>query len=157
MKKKPYQFLDETAEQNLSITLDKNVAKPKIKNWKSAEDVVIEYEIQKGWRAEKVSNCGYDIKSTRAGEERHIEVKSKDGKGKIFGWTELSANETKQFWLDPDYWVYLVEGNSADLNAPIEIVELDWAQLKQIAKQLEVVRFLKLGKLTRTSFDRRLK
>lgn len=119
-------------------------------SWKIAEDKVINYEEKRGWKAIKVENCGYDILSVKENQERHIEVKSKLGTGKRFGWTELTANETRQFRIDPDYFVYLVEGESTEIDTPFTIIELDKSKLESIMKEYTIVRFTKLGGLQRT-------
>ena len=96
-----------------------------------------------------MEKCGYDILSTNGSEERHIEVKSKLGSRKKFGWTALTANETKQFRIDPDYFVCLVEGESIEEGAPFAILELDKEKLNSIASEYAIVRFNRLGGLKR--------
>ncbi|WP_400190746.1 protein NO VEIN domain-containing protein [Hymenobacter sp. B81] len=129
--------------------LEDNAAQVKKQSWQLAEERVIAYEAKRGWRAMKVEKCGYDVLSIKGTQERHIEVKSKLGTGKKFGWTELTANEARQFRTDPDYFLYLVEGPSLEPDAPLIILELNKAKLDAIAQELTVVRFTKLGALPR--------
>ena len=129
--------------------LEEVVAKATKQNWEIAEEKVIYYEEKRGWKAKKVEKCGYDILSVNGTQERHIEVKSKLGSRKKFGWTALTANETKQFRIDPDYFVYLVEGESVEVGTPFIIIELDKEKLESIASEYAIVRFNKLGGLKR--------
>ena len=131
------------------VILEQILTKVKKENWRIAEEKVIAYEANRGWTAEKVENCGYDILSIKGGQQRHIEVKSKLGTKKKFGWTELTANETKQFRADPDYFLYLVEGESVEPNDPFIIIELDKGKLEKIAQEYIIVRFTKLGSIER--------
>lgn len=132
------------------VILEQILTGVKKENWRIAEEKVIAYEAKRGWIAEKVENCGYDILSIKGGQQRHIEVKSKLGTNKKFGWTDLTANETKQFRADPDYFLYLVEGESVEPGDPFAIIELDKEKLEKVAQEYIIVRFTKLGSIDRT-------
>ncbi|RYE90857.1 MAG: DUF3883 domain-containing protein [Cytophagaceae bacterium] len=129
--------------------LEEVVVKVIKQNWEIAEEKVIFYEEKRGWKAKKVEKCGYDILSVNGDQERHIEVKSKLGTQKKFSWTELTANETKHSRIDPNYFVYLVEGDSIEPDAPFIVIELDKAKLDSIVNEYTIVRFTKLGSLPR--------
>ncbi len=72
-----------------------------------AERFVYEYEKKRmGKEPKKVSNSpGFDFDSG----DRHIEVKGKKKKGT--NWLQLTANETEKLIKDPNYFLYLVEGD----------------------------------------------
>lgn len=146
--------IDELVDVALNLENDEN----EVDNWEIAEDLVLEYEKRKGWDAKKVTNPkeqnlkGYDIISTTEGQERHIEVKSK--KNKSFTWLQLTTRETETLNSDPDYFIYLVEGDCTDKDSPIKVVEIDRSELMKMAKFKTVVRFSQLTKCKRIQFDR---
>lgn len=106
--------------------------------WQWAEEIVRNYEEERGRTANKVENStlGYDIISTGNDEERHIEVKSKKN-GKIT-WKELTPNETECLLKDEKYYVYLVEGDDKD---EIIVTELSRDTILKVAKFKLVARF----------------
>jgi len=90
---------------------------------------IIAFEAKEGREARDVSeeNLGYDIKSTKGQEERHIEVKSSS-------YVNLTENEFRTAQEEGNiYWLYVVDGDTlymiqdpANECEVIEIVETRW-------------------------------
>jgi len=90
---------------------------------------IIAFEAKEGREARDVSgeNLGYDVKSTKGQEERHIEVKSSS-------YVHLTENEFRTAQEEGDiYWLYVVDGDTvymiqdpANKCEVIEIVETRW-------------------------------
>jgi hypothetical protein len=105
-----------------------------VENWAKAEEIVASYERNKGAQVKRISKeatPGYDIISKyTTGETRLIEVKSKK-KGKMT-WLNLTSNETTALMNEPDFWLYIVEGDPA--KGALQIVEVSRLQLLKAVK-----------------------
>lgn len=105
-----------------------------IKYWSQAEHLVVKYEKQKGAKVEHISRTqtpGYDVISTYPnGEQRYIEVKSKK-KGKMT-WLNLTSNETTALMNEPQFWLYILEGDIS--TGAVQITEVSRIDLLKAVK-----------------------
>ncbi len=124
-----------------------------IKDWRQAEEIVADYERSKGAKVEHISHSqtpGYDIRSVYLnGETRLIEVKSKQ-KGKI-SWLQLTSNETTCLLNQPNFWLYLIEGNFA--SGKVQVVEISRENLLKAIKIKLHGRISNLLGYTRANFN----
>ncbi len=147
---------DNLADVEEDIRYNLSSDEEEVENWVRAQDVIVAYELSNGRQAEDVGSVkehgalGYDIKSLDTnGRERHIEVKSSINRH--IDAKDLTENETRVLFSDPDYWLYLVEGDVA--LGSVKIVEINREDLLKTVKVKIIGGFTHLAGLIRKQFS----
>lgn len=111
-----------------------------------AERYVCEVEKNRTGKQPKISpqnsRLGYDIDS----DGRHIEVKSAKSPKK---WLNLTPNESEKLINDPDYWLYLVEGDFEKKPLNIRVYMIPKNDLLEMTQIKVIVRLTRLSNLNK--------
>ena len=138
-----WDFTNKNEMPELNISIDDDVAdlvdiygdaidENTRKDWEKAEEIVAQYERKKGNKIEKVNYApGYELFSINPnGQKRHIEIKSQK-KGKKT-WISLTSNQTDCLLNEPDFWLYILEGDIS--SGLVQIVEIPRIELLKSVK-----------------------